>query len=130
MYLWQEPGWPALTWDASAVTAPLAQARLAQGRMLGLAGGLGVMDLAELQLAGWTQEALATAQIEGEQLQLNSVRASAARRLGLANAPACHLSPFSSQSVSGIFKPVAAANGHPERGLSMAVFRGGGNWLT
>lgn len=84
MYLWQASGWPALTWDANAVTAPLAQARLAQGRMLGLAGGLGMMDLAELQLAGWTQEALATAQIEGEQLQLNSVRASAARRLGLA----------------------------------------------
>ena len=53
--------------------------------MLGLAGGLGMMDLAELQLTGWTQEALATAQIEGEQLQLNSVRASAARRLGLAD---------------------------------------------
>ena len=84
MYLWQASGWPALTWDANAVTAPLAQARLAQGRMLGLAGGLGMLELAELQLAGWTQEALATAQIEGEQLQLNSVRASAARRLGLA----------------------------------------------
>lgn len=88
MYLWQASGWPALTWDANVVTAPLAQARLAQGRMLGLAGGLGMMDLAELQLAGWTQEALATAQIEGEQLQVNSIRASAARRLGLADASA------------------------------------------
>ncbi len=88
MYLWQASGWPALTWDANAVTAALAQARLAQGRMLGLTGGLGMVDLAELQLAGWTQEALATAQIEGEQLQLNSVRASAARRLGLAGSPA------------------------------------------
>ena len=61
--------------------------------MLGLAGGLGMMDLAELQLAGWTQEALATAQIEGEQLQLNSVWASAARRLGLADAPAVARNP-------------------------------------
>ncbi len=86
MYLWQAPGWPGLTWNANAVTAPLAQARLAQGRMLGLAGSLGLADLAELQLTGWTQEAVATAQIEGEQLQLNSVRASAARRLGLADA--------------------------------------------
>jgi Fic family protein len=85
MTIWQAPGWPGLTWDANAVTAVLAQARLAQGRMLGLADGLGIADLAELQLAGWTQEALATAQIEGEQLQLNSVRASAARRLGLAD---------------------------------------------
>ena len=31
MYLWQASGWPALTWDANAVTAPLVQARLAQG---------------------------------------------------------------------------------------------------
>ena len=93
MYLWQASGWPALTWDANAVTAPLAQARLAQGRMLGLAGGLGMMDLAQLQLAGWTQEALATAQIEGEQLQVNSIRASAARRLGLADASAVARDP-------------------------------------
>jgi Fic family protein len=88
MYLWQSPGWPGLTWDANALTQPLAQARVAQGRMLGLAGGLGLMDLAELQLSGWAQEAVATAQIEGEVLQLNSVRASAARRLGLAHATA------------------------------------------
>lgn len=88
MYLWQAPGWPGLTWDANALTAPLAQARVAQGRMLGLASSLGMLDLAELQLAGWTQEAVATAQIEGETLQINSVRASAARRLGLAHASA------------------------------------------
>ncbi len=93
MYIWQAPGWPGLKWDANAVTAPLAQARLAQGRMLGLAGGLGMADLADLQLAGWTEEALATAQIEGEQLQLNSVRASAARRLGLADGSAAPRDP-------------------------------------
>jgi len=93
MYIWQASGWPGLTWDATAVTAPLAQARLAQGRMLGLASSLGMTDLAKLQLTGWTQEALATAQIEGEQLQLNSVRASAARRLGLADASAVARDP-------------------------------------
>jgi Fic family protein len=88
MYLWQSPGWPGLTWDANALTQPLGWARAAQGRMLGLAGGLGLMDLADLQLSGWAQEAVATAQIEGEVLQVNSVRASAARRLGLAHANA------------------------------------------
>jgi Fic family protein len=51
--------------------------------MLGLAGGLQLIDLSQLQLTGWEQEAIATAQIEGEVLQINSVRASAARRLGL-----------------------------------------------
>lgn len=48
----------------------------------------------------------------------------------LAHVITCHFSPFSSQSVSGIFKPVVATNGYPERGLSMAVFHGGGNRLA
>ena len=40
-------------------------------------------DTDALQLAEWSQEAVATSQIDGETLQINSVRASAARRLGL-----------------------------------------------
>ncbi|MBC7604307.1 MAG: Fic family protein [Ramlibacter sp.] len=86
MYLWQSPGWPGLHWDTNALTAPLARARVAQGRMLGLAANLGIVELGDVQLFGWAQEAVATAQIEGEILQLASVRASAARRLGLAHA--------------------------------------------
>jgi Fic family protein len=83
MYLWQSPDWPNFHHNAQALAPVLAQARLAQGRMLGLASSLQLVDLAELQLSGWAQEAVATAQIEGEILQVNSVRASAARRLGL-----------------------------------------------
>ncbi len=52
---------------------------------MGLATHLQLPDLVALQLQGWSDEALATAQIEGEILQLNSVRASAARRLGLSD---------------------------------------------
>ena len=113
MYLWQASGWPALTWDANAVTAPLAQARLAQGRMLGLAGGLGMMDLAELQLAGWTQEALATARIEGEQLQLNSVRASAARRLGLVAAGATAARDARTEATLDVLQAAVSRWEHP-----------------
>ena len=86
MYLWQSPDWPNFQYNAQALAPALAQARLAQGRMLGLASSLQLVDLAELQLSGWAQEAVATAQIEGELLQVNSVRASAARRLGLPEA--------------------------------------------
>lgn len=84
MWIWQSADWPNFCVDAQALQPPLAAARLAQGRMLGAASGLQLVDLAELQLSEWTQEAIATAQIEGETLQLNSVRASAARRLGIA----------------------------------------------
>lgn len=85
-YLWQSPDWPGFQHDAQALTVVLAQARLAQGRMLGMASSLHLVDLGELQLEGWAQEAIATARIEGELLQINSVRASAARRLGLPDA--------------------------------------------
>lgn len=74
MYLWQSPEWPNFQHNAQALAPVLAQARLAQGRMLGLASSLQLVDLAELQLSGWAQEAVATAQIEGEILQVNSVR--------------------------------------------------------
>jgi len=83
MWIWQAENWPRFEVDAQALQPALSAARLAQGRMLGVAGNLQLIDLSELQLGEWTQEAIATAQIEGEMLQVNSVRASAARRLGL-----------------------------------------------
>ena len=88
MYLWQSPQWPEFQVDLAALQPALAAARYAQGRAMGLAGHLQLMDLGDLQLQGWANEAIATAQIEGETLQVNSVRASVARRLGLADAKA------------------------------------------
>ncbi len=88
MWIWQSALWPQFSFDSSALQAALVAARLAQGRLLGAAEQLQLLDASELQLSGWTREALATAQIEGEVLQLNSVRASAARRLGLVPNPA------------------------------------------
>lgn len=86
MWIWQSKAWPNFEYDAQALQPTLASARLAQGRMLGVASSLKLVDLAALQLDGWAEEAIATAQIEGEVLQVNSVRASAARRLGMEGA--------------------------------------------
>ena len=83
MYLWQSPQWPEFQVDLAALQPALAAARFAQGRAMGLASQLQIMDLDELQLQGWSEEAMATALIEGETLQVHSVRASVARRLGL-----------------------------------------------
>ena len=88
MYLWQSAQWPEFQVDLAVLQPVLAAARYAQGRAMGLASHLQLMDLGELQLQGWAEEAIATAQIEGEILQVNSVRASAARRLGLQDAKA------------------------------------------
>ena len=88
MYLWQSPQWPQFQVDLAALAPALAAARYAQGRTMGLASHLQLTELGALQLQGWADEAMATAQIEGEILQVNSVRASAARRLALADAQA------------------------------------------
>lgn len=86
MVLWHSPQWPEFQVDLAALQPALADARYAQGRAMGLASHLQRMDLGDLQLQGWANEAIA--QIEGEILQVNSVRASAARRLGLKDAKA------------------------------------------
>ncbi|MDR6537253.1 Fic family protein [Variovorax soli] len=83
MWIWQDADWPHFKFDAQALQPRLASARVAQGQMLGVASGLRLLDLGELQVTEFALEAVATAQIEGELLQINSVRASAARRLGL-----------------------------------------------
>jgi len=77
MWIWQSEAWPNFAYDAQALQPALASARLAQGRTLGVASSLKRVDLAALQLDGWAEEAIATAQIKGEMLKVNSVRASA-----------------------------------------------------
>jgi Fic family protein len=88
MFIWQSTQWPQFEVNWAALQPALAAARLAQGRTLGLASQLQMVDKAQLELQGWADEAIATAQIEGEVLQALSVRASAARRLGLSDASA------------------------------------------
>jgi Fic family protein len=82
-YVWQHPGWPGLRYDAARVGESLAKARRAQGVVEGKLAVLGLAQRLELAAEAWSQEALATAAIEGEQLDLAAVRSSVARRLGV-----------------------------------------------
>ncbi len=86
-YIWQHRAWPQLTFDATALAPALDLARLEQGRLLGLLGAIGLEQANEVQRELWVQEALATAAIEGQQLNLESLRSSVAHRLALADAP-------------------------------------------
>lgn len=87
-YIWQYAGWPKLVFDAGAVAHDLSVAHLQMGRALGLLDAIGLTDSQEINRELWVQEAIATAAIEGEQLDLTAVRSSVAHRLGLADAPA------------------------------------------
>lgn len=87
LYLWQHPAWPALTFDAVALTQELSQARLQQGKLLGLLESIGLEPGQEVARELWVQEAMATAAIEGDKLDLEALRSSVAHRLGLADLP-------------------------------------------
>lgn len=131
-YIWQHPAWPLLTFDAAALAPALDQARLEQGRLLGLLGAIGLEQANAVQRELWVQEALATAAIEGEQLNVESLRSSVAHRLQLADVPGAD------RSVEGLVQVMgdALANHREELDLDRlcrwqsALFPGGTSGIT
>lgn len=83
-WIWQHADWPAFRVDSAALSPALARARREQGKLLGLLQAVGFDEVARLASATWTEEAVATAAIEGEKLELAVVRSSVMRRLGTA----------------------------------------------
>ena len=82
-YIWQLPDWPHLAFDATALAAPLAQVHRAQGMLAGRMAALGLAQRDQATLQVLTQEVITTSAIEGERLDLDAVRSSVARKLGL-----------------------------------------------
>lgn len=97
-YIWQHDSWPALQYDATSVGAALASARRAQGLVEGKLAALGFEQKLELTAEAWSQDAVATAAIEGERLDLAAVRSSVARRLGVGDQKA----PSAPRDVEGL----------------------------
>lgn len=83
LYIWQQPDWPHWRFDAAALAEPLAQVHRAQGHLLGRMAELGLAQREQATLQVLTQEVIKTSEIEGERLDLEAVRSSIARRLGV-----------------------------------------------
>ena len=82
-WIWQTSAWPPLSFHAAKVDAVLGRARSELGKLLGKAEAVGAADMSVTERDIWTQDALATSAIEGEVLNLDAVRSSVARRLGI-----------------------------------------------
>ena len=82
-YIWQADDWPEWRYDLAALAGPLAEVSRAQGLLLGRLAdiGIGLRDQASLDTL--TEEVVKTSAIEGERLDVASVRSSIARRLGV-----------------------------------------------
>lgn len=85
-YIWQKKEWPKLTWEPEALLTPLGECRLLQGKLLSKVASLGFNLEHQAQAEILVEEAIKTSAIEGEPLDVQSVRSSVARKLGLPSA--------------------------------------------
>lgn len=83
LYIWQAGDWPRWRYDLSALAGPLAQVSRAQGILLGRLADVGMALRDQASLAALTEDVVKTSEIEGENLDADSVRSSIARRLGV-----------------------------------------------
>ncbi|MDR9861965.1 MULTISPECIES: Fic family protein [Pseudomonas] len=82
-WIWQQPDWPDFNWQAERLTPLLRECVQAQGQLMGMAGSVGNSLSAQTELDALLQNIVTSSAIEGEQLNVGSVRSSLARRLGL-----------------------------------------------
>lgn len=81
--IWQHADWPAFRWHGERVQALLRSCQLAQGRLLGAVGSAGADAGLETELDALLQNIVTSSAIEGEELNVGSVRSSLARHLGI-----------------------------------------------
>lgn len=94
-WIWQQPDWPDFNWQADRLTLLLRECVQAQGQLLGMAGSVSNSLSAQSELDALLQNIVTSSAIEGEQLNVGSVRSSLARRLGLETADDDNVSPRS-----------------------------------
>ncbi len=82
-WIWQQPAWPQFTWHNDAIAPLLRNCIDMQGRLLGKIGSVDELNECQNILDTLLQNIVTSSAIEGEQLNVGSVRSSLARRLGI-----------------------------------------------
>jgi Fic family protein len=83
LYIYEQTGWPRLSFDRDGLAERLAAVRHQQGRLIGHMEALGFDLRQEAVLQTLTSDVLESSEIEGEKLDAEQVRSSIARRLGM-----------------------------------------------
>lgn len=82
-YIWQASDWPDWKYDLAALAGSLAAVSRAQGLLAGRLADVGMALRDQASLSTLTDDVVKTSEIEGEKLNVESVRSSIARRLGV-----------------------------------------------
>ncbi|WP_122208017.1 Fic family protein [Pseudomonas viridiflava] len=112
LWIWQQPQWPAFTWNGDRLAALLRECTQAQGRLLGMSRVANDDTALQDTLDTLLQNIITSSAIEGEQLNAGSVRSSLARRLGLGLDDDGKRSPRS-EGLAELMLDVTQANDQP-----------------
>ncbi len=83
MFIHQLKNWPKYFWDAEKLSAKLGSVRHGQGKILGQMQAMGFRVQEETMLQALTLDVVKSSEIEGKLLNMEQVRSSIARRLGI-----------------------------------------------
>lgn len=83
MFIHERSDWPQFTWESDKIGQRLGSVRHEQGRLIGQMSALGFKFQQEALLETLTSDVMKSSEIEGERFELEQVRSSIARRLGM-----------------------------------------------
>ena len=113
-YIHEEPDWPQFRWQPEGLVEQLAAARHRQGRLVGRMGALGFDLCQEAVLDTLTEDVVKSSEIEGEMLDVEQVRSSVARRLGMDTGGLLQVD----RNVEGIVELMLDATAHYDQPLT------------
>lgn len=82
-YIYQNPNWTRFTWDEKHLNSLFGEVRHLQGKISGKMSTLGIGPRTETTLQTLTLDLVKSSEIEGEFLNMQKVRSSLAKRLGV-----------------------------------------------
>jgi len=82
-YIHERAEWPHYSYDLASLLASLEEVNTKRGRLFGILEAIGFESIQEHDIEALTEELVKSSAIEGERLDLETVRNSLARRLGV-----------------------------------------------
>lgn len=82
-YIHELPAWPRYTYDTGALLSDLEEVNRKRGRVFGILEAISIEGMQAHDVEALTEELVKSSAIEAEKLDLETVRPSVARRLGL-----------------------------------------------
>ena len=118
-YIWERKNWFDFKLDEAVLLSALSRLRVLQGKLLGRVASLGLKLETEAQAAVLVEEAVRTAEIEGQKLNRDAVRSSVAVRLGLPEGTGAH-----DRSVDGLVDVLLDAVRNHDKPLTLEQLNG------